>query len=231
MIAVVADRVRRAARGGRRGVRPGAGRLARPAAPPRPRRALRGAQCRGAVARDVPQLQRPVRLLRALQRRHPRRPQRARRAPGGPVRRRADPGQGGAVPAPVRGGARLPVDGRGGVAPAHPGAEPGRGGRDRRRRRRRRRRCSRSWAIVFVGGRQYSAIDGLPVGLRAARRRPRDAPDRRLQRAGATGPEVGVPAVGRSARGGRPRLAGGHLRRTADGSCSAWTPPCSSCSC
>ena len=38
---------------------------------------------------------------------------RPRRAPGRALRRRADPGQGGAVPAPVRGGHRLPVDGAG----------------------------------------------------------------------------------------------------------------------
>ena len=74
-----------------------------------PRRPL--GEGRGA-ARDAAQLPRAAGVLRALQRRRGHRPQHARRAPGRPVRRRADPDQGGAVPAPVRGGDRVPVDGQ-----------------------------------------------------------------------------------------------------------------------
>ena len=51
-------------------------------------------------------------LLRALQRRHRHRPQRAARPPGRPLRGRADPHEGGAVPAAVRGDHRLPLHGR-----------------------------------------------------------------------------------------------------------------------
>ncbi len=197
---------------GRGRVRPGAGRLARPAAPSRARRARpRTHSVRRAVARDVPQLQRPVRLLRALQRRHPRRPQRARRAPGRPVRRRADPGQGGAVPAAVRGGARLPLDGRGGVAPARP--------------------CCRAWPRWPSSAASWpSAVDGalgagdrlrrrrpvlrhrrLPVGLRAARQ-----PSSRCSRSSST-------ACWRDRRGSRCSCCGSACSRSS--ASARWPTP------
>ena len=66
------------------------------------------------------QLARAVCLLRPLQRRRDRRPQRARRPRVGPVRRWPDPGEGGAVPPPVRRGGCVPVD----VDASRPGARP-----------------------------------------------------------------------------------------------------------
>ena len=62
------------------------------------------------AARDVPQLPRAAGVLRAVQRRRDHRPDHPRRAPGRALRRRPDPHQGGAVPAAVRGGDRVPVD-------------------------------------------------------------------------------------------------------------------------
>ena len=80
---------------------------------------------RACCARRVRQLPRAARVLRALQRGRDHRPQHPARAPGGPVRRRADPREGGAVPAAVRGGDRVPVDVRQRVgAPDAPGGQP-----------------------------------------------------------------------------------------------------------
>ena len=77
-----------------------------------------------------------ARLLRAVQRRHPGRPRHHVGLPGRPLRRRADHGQGGPVPAAVRGGLRLPLHVQGGDQPAHPPAGHGALGRPRRGRRR-----------------------------------------------------------------------------------------------
>ena len=102
LIALAAQRVDRAARHRPRRLRAGRRRLVVPAPPARPGRAQRGARLPPGDPRVGPQLPGAARVLRALQRRHRDRPQRARRARRRPVRRRPDPDQGGAVPAAVR---------------------------------------------------------------------------------------------------------------------------------
>ncbi len=110
-----------AARRGHRRLRPGRGRLARPAALARPQREDSGEHSdRRPLARG--RCTTPTPCSRSS--RSPTStswcPQRARRAPGRPVRRRADPGQGRAVPAAVRGRARVPLDVRRGRRAGRP---------------------------------------------------------------------------------------------------------------
>ena len=142
------------------GVRAGTGRLGRAASSTRSWRALRGAPgSGGALERDVPQLQRPLRVLRSLQRRHRRRPQRAGRARSRSLRRRTHPRQGGAVPPPVRSRARIPVDGRGRVRSTCPDPEPCRGGSERRGRWPSGRSCCPDSRWSSSVATQYAAIE------------------------------------------------------------------------
>ena len=101
-------------------VRPGAGRLARPAAPARARRALRASTAARALGARPSTTPTPCSRSSPSPTSTSWSPATCSTSTRRPVRRRADPGQGGAVPAPVRGGARLPVDVDGRVAPAQP---------------------------------------------------------------------------------------------------------------
>ena len=132
--------------------------------PPRPRDPDRGAG----------QLPGAARLLRPLQPRRRRRPQRADAPRQRPLRRRADPHQGGAVPAAVRRGGRLPGAGlrrrqRVRALAAQPGRRSSRWARSARWRA---GCCPRSrwssWAATT-----YAADRRPALAVRAARHRAR----------------------------------------------------------
>ena len=121
--------------------RPRLDRAARRAPPGRPCRSRRTLGHPGVRA----QLAGAAGLLRALERRHRHRPQRAARPPGRPLRGRPDPHEGGAVPAAVRGDHRLPLHVLGRRAADRPDPQPGRRRGSRRPRDRAPRGCCRTW--------------------------------------------------------------------------------------
>ena len=144
------------------------------------------------------QLPRPAGVLRTLQRRRHHRPQHPRRAPGRPVRRGPDPHEGGAVPAAVRGGHRVPLDVQA-ERPADASPEPRSGARDRPGHRRRRR-----GAVADRGElRRRAGVlrpAGPAVAVRGARHAARDDPADGLRRRRPPAPADGVRRLGGAGR-------------------------------
>ena len=136
------------------------------------------------------------------------------RARCGPLRGGADPDQGDAVPPPVRGRGRLPLDGHRPRAPAGTGTRPDVHPRPRDGRGAGLRVAARAGA--GVRRRRRVRRDPRPaVALRRARHGALPAPAARVRRPRTPGHPLGRARVGRRAGGARRRLPAVHRDRPA----------------